>query len=80
MDSADTMMPDDAFAYVKALKSRVKIPVAFHGHNNLGLSVANALSAYEAGADVFDCGLLGMAHSAGNCATELAAAELWHWY
>ncbi len=74
MDSAGTMMPDDAFAYVKALKSRVNIPVAFHGHNNLGLSVANALSAYEADADVFDCGLLGMARSAGNCATELAAA------
>ena len=74
MDSAGTMMPHDASAYVKALKSAVKIPVAFHGHNNLGLSVANALAAYEAGADVFDCGLLGMARSAGNCATELAAA------
>ncbi len=74
MDSAGTMMPHDASAYVKALKSSVKIPVAFHGHNNLGLSVANALAAHEAGADVFDCGLLGMARSAGNCATELAAA------
>ena len=74
MDSAGTMMPHDASAYVKALKSSVKIPVAFHGHNNLGLSVANALAAQEAGADVFDCGLLGMARSAGNCATELAAA------
>lgn len=74
MDSAGTMTPDDVTAYVKAMVSKVSIPVAFHGHNNLGLSVANALAAQEAGAVVFDCGLLGMARSAGNCATELAAA------
>ena len=74
MDSAGTMMPGEVTEYVKAMKAKVKIPVAFHGHNNLGLSVANALAAQEAGAEVFDCGLLGMARSAGNCATELAAA------
>ncbi len=74
MDSAGTMTPDDVTAYVKAMVAKVSIPVAFHGHNNLGLSVANALAAQEAGAVVFDCGLLGMARSAGNCATELAAA------
>lgn len=74
MDSAGTMMPHEVEAYVKAMTAKVHIPVAFHGHNNLGLSVANALAAYEAGATVFDCGLLGMARSAGNCATELAAA------
>ncbi len=74
MDSAGFMLPDQAKAYAQALSSRVKIPVGFHGHNNLGMSVANALAAYEGGAQVFDCGLLGMARRAGNCATELAAA------
>lgn len=74
MDSAGTMTPDEVTEYVKAMVAKVKIPVAFHGHNNLGLSVANALAAQEAGATVFDCGLLGMARSAGNCSTELAAA------
>ena len=74
MDSAGTMMPHQVTEYVKALKSVLKIPVAFHGHNNLGLSVANAMAAMEAGADVFDAGLLGMARSAGNCATELLIA------
>lgn len=76
MDSAGTMFPDDAEAYVTALKNAVSIPVGFHGHSNLGLSQANALAAVKAGADEIDCGLLGMARSAGNCATELAAAEL----
>lgn len=74
MDSAGTMMPDEVKEYVAAMKAKISIPIAFHGHNNLGLSVANALAAQEAGATVFDCGLLGMARSAGNCATELAAA------
>lgn len=76
MDSAGTMFPKDAAAYVKALKANVTMPVGFHGHSNLGLSQANALAAVEAGADEIDCGLLGMARSAGNCATELAAATL----
>ncbi len=76
MDSAGTMFPDEAAAYVTALKAAVTIPVGFHGHSNLGLSQANALSAVAAGADEIDCGVLGMARSAGNCATELAAATL----
>lgn len=74
MDSAGTMLPHQVTAYAKALTEALDIPVAFHGHNNLGLSVANALAAAEGGATVFDSGLLGMARSAGNCATELLAA------
>lgn len=74
MDSAGTMMPDQVEEYVKSLVSAVDIPVGFHGHNNLGLSVANALAAQRVGATVFDTGLLGMARSAGNCATELLVA------
>ena len=76
MDSAGTMFPHDATDYVTALKNAVTIPVGFHGHSNLGLSQANALAAAAAGADEIDCGLLGMARSAGNCSTELAAATL----
>jgi 4-hydroxy-2-oxovalerate aldolase len=76
MDSAGTMMPHEVTAYVKALTAVLDIPVAFHGHNNLGLSVANAIAAMEAGATVFDCGLLGMARSAGNIPTELMVALL----
>ena len=74
IDSAGTMMPHETEAYTKELVAAVDIPVAFHGHNNLGLSVANAIAAAEAGATVFDCGLLGMARSAGNMPTELAVA------
>lgn len=74
MDSAGTMMPDEVSEYVSAMVKKVSIPVGFHGHNNLGLSVANAVAAAKSGAQVLDCGLMGMARSAGNCATELAVA------
>lgn len=77
MDSAGTMSPDQVARYTEAMVKAVKIPVAFHGHDNLGLAVANALTAYENGAQIFDTGLLGMARSAGNCATELLAAVLY---
>ena len=59
MDSAGTMLPSEVAEYTKKLKAAVKIPVAFHCHNNLGLSAANALAAYQNGADILDCGLMG---------------------
>ena len=74
MDSAGCMMPDEVKTYVRALKAKISIPVGFHCHNNLGMSAANADAAVEAGVDLLDCGLLGMARSAGNLATEVAVA------
>ena len=74
MDSAGTMLPDQAAAYTEALADALSIPVAFHCHNNLGLSAANALAAAQNGAKILDCGLMGMARSAGNLPTEAAVA------
>ncbi len=76
MDSAGCMLPGQVTAYVDALKSKLTIPVGFHCHNNLCMSAANALAAYKAGADSLDSGLLGMARSAGNMATEVSVALL----
>lgn len=72
MDSAGTMLPEEVALYVERMVARVNIPVGFHGHNNLGLSMENALAAYRHGAQIIDCGLMGMARSAGNLATEMA--------
>lgn len=76
MDSAGTMFPEQVAEYTRKLVQAVSIPVAFHGHNNLGLSAANAVAAYENGAAILDCGLMGMARSAGNLATEMCVAIL----
>ncbi len=74
MDSAGTMVPDQVAAYTETLSKALTIPVAFHCHNNLGLSAANALAAWQNGASILDCGLMGMARSAGNLATEICVA------
>ena len=76
MDSAGTMTPDQAAEYTEKLVKAVSIPVAFHCHNNLGLSAANALAAYKSGASILDCGLMGMARSAGNLPTEVCVGMM----
>ena len=76
MDSAGFMLPEDAARYVSVLKAAVSIPVGFHGHNNLGLAVANGLAAWRAGAASLDCGIMGMARSVGNIPTEAIIAVL----
>lgn len=78
MDSAGTMVPEQAAEYTSALVKAVKIPVGFHGHSNLGLAIGNALAAARSGASIIDCGLMGMARSAGNISTEAVIAALMH--
>ena len=66
MDSAGTMVPEETARYVAALKEKVRVPVGFHGHNNLGMAAANALAAYQAGADIIDCGAAGEIRPSGR--------------
>jgi 2-isopropylmalate synthase len=44
--------------------------VSTHCHNDLGLAVANSLSAVEAGARQVECTINGIGERAGNCALE----------
>ena len=76
MDSTGTMMPVQVVEYVEALVSAVEVPVGFHGHNNLGFSVANGMAAIDAGATSIDGALGGLARSAGNAPTEMLCAVL----
>jgi 4-hydroxy 2-oxovalerate aldolase len=76
VDSAGAMLPHDAVARVRALKSALKIQVGYHAHNNLGCAVGNTLAALEAGADQIDGTMRGLGAGAGNAPTELLAATL----
>ncbi|MCL1999994.1 MAG: 4-hydroxy-2-oxovalerate aldolase [Planctomycetes bacterium] len=73
MDSTGSFMPDELARYCQAVLNTVSTRIAFHGHNNLGLSMANALAAYRAGIRSFDCSICGYARSAGNAPTEMLA-------
>jgi 4-hydroxy-2-oxovalerate aldolase len=69
-DSAGALLPGQVAAMLQAARAEVAVGLAFHGHNNLGLAVANSLAAVAAGAATVDCTLRGVGRSAGNAATE----------
>ncbi|MDR1430038.1 MAG: 4-hydroxy-2-oxovalerate aldolase [Spirochaetaceae bacterium] len=75
-DSAGFMTPGDVRCRVQALKAATKLPVGFHSHNNLGLSVANSLAAVEEGADYIDATCRGLGAGAGNTQIEVFCAVL----
>lgn len=71
VDSAGGMLTRDMESYFRALQDSCSIATGFHGHDNLGLGVANAVRAAELGVDIVDCSLQGLGRSAGNTPTEL---------
>ena len=73
MDSTGSFFPDEVSRYFGVLRQAVKEPLGFHGHNNLGLAVANAIAAHKAGVNILDCSVGGYARSAGNAPTEMLA-------
>ena len=68
--------PFSVFALVAAIKNRISIPIYFHGHNDLGMAVANSLSALLAGADGVDTTVTGLGDRAGNCPLEPLAVAV----
>ncbi len=53
-----------------------RLPIQFHGHNDFGLALANALAALDAGASIVDTTLNGWGDRTGNPATEELVAAL----
>jgi len=76
VDSAGGMLPADMERYFYAVQDVCDIPLAFHGHNNLELAVANTLRAIELGAVIVDTSLQGMGRSSGNAPTEIVVCAL----
>lgn len=76
VDSAGGMLPEDVTRYTETLRAKTKLPIGFHGHNNLDLAIANSMSALESGATYIDTSLKGLGRSAGNTITEILALVL----
>ena len=70
VDSAGGMAPEEVGHYVLMMRECLRARIGFHGHNNLLLANANALSAARAGASLVDTTLLGLGRGAGNAQTE----------
>lgn len=73
-DTVGYMMPGEYANLVSIVKERVvrdrNVIISVHGHNDLGLAVANSLAAIEAGARQVECTINGIGERAGNAALE----------
>ncbi len=65
-DTTGIGTPEHITGLVKTLKQEVKLPISFHGHNDLGLAVANSIAAVKAGADEIQITVNGLGERAGN--------------
>ena len=77
-DSAGYMLPDDVTARIGLLRQSLSTDteIGFHGHHNLGMSIANSLAAVDAGAVRIDGSAAGLGAGAGNTPLEVFVAVL----
>lgn len=75
-DSSGYLLPDGVKERISALKNATDIPIGFHSHNNLGLSIANSIAAVQEGAQYIDSTCRGLGAGAGNTQTEVMCAVL----
>lgn len=76
MDSAGAYLTDDVYEKIEKLVNGLKVPVGFHAHNNLGLAIANSITALSAGAKILDGTARGFGAGAGNAQLEVLVAVL----
>ncbi|GBE18883.1 2-isopropylmalate synthase [archaeon BMS3Abin16] len=69
-DTLGVLIPQSTRYLVKRVIDEVGIPVEIHTHNDYGLGVANALAAYEVGAEWASTTVNGLGERAGNSSLE----------
>jgi 4-hydroxy 2-oxovalerate aldolase len=74
MDSSGHYLPLNVSERIGALVEMLSIPVGFHGHNNLGMGIANSVSAVQAGATIIDGSARGFGAGSGNAQLEVLVA------
>jgi 4-hydroxy-2-oxovalerate aldolase len=77
-DSAGYMLPEEVEEKIGALRQALKpeTELGFHGHHNLGMGIANSLTAINAGANRIDGSVAGLGAGAGNTPLEVFVAVL----
>jgi 4-hydroxy 2-oxovalerate aldolase len=76
LDSSGHFLPSDVTERIGAICEAVDVPVLFHGHNNLGMAVANSVAAVRAGATIVDACARGFGAGAGNTQLEVVVPVL----
>jgi homocitrate synthase NifV len=69
-DTLGVLIPSSSRFLTKKIIDEVGIPVEIHTHNDYGLAVANALAAFEGGAEWASTTINGLGERAGNSSLE----------
>ena len=70
-DTVGCWSPYQVMRRIDTLKSELpELQIDFHGHNDLGMATANALSAWQSGAEIVSVTVAGIGERAGNAALE----------
>ena len=70
VDTTGCALPESIRYLVQEIKKISSLPLEIHTHNDLGLGVANALAAVEAGVEVVHACINGLGERCGNTALE----------
>lgn len=73
-DTVGLLTPRDTALLVERFVRELPVAVAFHGHNDLGMATANAVTALQCGAAFVDVSALGVGERAGIAPLEEVAA------
>jgi homocitrate synthase NifV len=70
-DTVGVLTPLQTMEMIKNIHSRYPdLPIDFHGHNDLGMATANAITAWQSGASALSMTVNGLGERAGNAALE----------
>ena len=76
-DTSGVARPSTVRTLVHAVRKAVPgLPLDFHGHNDMGMATANAVTAFESGAEALSVTVNGLGERAGNAAIEQVAVAL----
>ncbi|HIJ79531.1 MAG: pyruvate carboxyltransferase [Desulfobulbaceae bacterium] len=75
-DTVGIATPASIGNLLKIVREKVSLELGVHMHNDFGMATANAVAAFEAGADWADVTLLGLGERAGNSRLEEVAGFL----
>lgn len=80
VDTVGCITPTGMSYLIKEVRNCFDTPIEVHCHNDHGLSLANALAAYESGATRFSTSIFGIGERAGITATEEMIVALHNLY
>lgn len=66
-DTVGIMTRNRVFDEISGIINSTNVSVEMHAHNDMGMAVANTLTAVKAGASHVDCTIGGIGERAGNC-------------